>query len=82
MDSALGDFPYDSTIVRAMKAGEKVPAEVSKRGVMIGNFEGALSSRRKRAVIIIEERRKKSRENRWERKKTPAVFLTAEKGEK
>jgi len=33
---------------------EEVPAEVSKRGVMIGNFEGALSSRRKRAVIIIQ----------------------------
>jgi hypothetical protein len=32
----------------------EVPAEVSKRGVMIGNFEGALSSRRKRAAIIIQ----------------------------
>jgi hypothetical protein len=38
-----------------------VPAEVSKRGVMIGFFEGALSSRRKRAATIIEERRNKSR---------------------
>jgi len=33
---------------------EEVPAEVSKRGVMIGNFEGALSSRRKRAALIIQ----------------------------
>jgi hypothetical protein len=39
-----------------------VPAEVSKRGVMIGFFEGALSSRRKRAATIIENGGKKSRE--------------------
>jgi hypothetical protein len=40
--------------------GKKVPAEVSKRGVMIGNFEGALSSRRKRANSIIPKFFKKA----------------------
>jgi hypothetical protein len=43
-----------------VRQGEKVPAEVSKRGVMIGNFEGALSSRRKRADFIIPQFLKKA----------------------
>jgi hypothetical protein len=59
-----------------------VPAEVSKRGVMIGIFEGALSSRRKRASIIIEARGKKSRKKFETRKKMPAVFLNSRKGGK
>jgi hypothetical protein len=59
-----------------------VPAEVSKRGVMIGFFEGALSSRRKRAATIIENGGKKSRKIiARQKKKKPAVFETAEKGE-
>jgi hypothetical protein len=72
LDSALGDFSYDITIggsveqeIGAVAAtpprGGLVPAEVSKRGVMIRNFEGALSSRPKRADIIIAWRGKKSR---------------------
>jgi hypothetical protein len=44
------------------KPREEVPAEVSKRGVMIGNFEGALSSRRKRASFIIGGRLENARE--------------------
>jgi hypothetical protein len=40
----------------------EVPAEVSKRGVMIGNFEGALSSRPKRTGIIIPENINKTRD--------------------
>jgi hypothetical protein len=58
-----------------------VPAEVSKRGVMIGIFEGALSSRRKRADIIIRRRGNKSRNNFYDGRKMPAVSQTAEKGE-
>jgi hypothetical protein len=52
-NSALQVPGYDNT-PPGPKKEEEVPAEVSKRGVMIGNFEGALSSRRKRAGIIIQ----------------------------
>jgi hypothetical protein len=79
------------------KAADEVPAEVSKRGVMIES-EGALSSRRKRAAAILLNRpagnqAKISRFQRTEERtrpgsiseeKVPAVFLiffTAEKGE-
>jgi hypothetical protein len=59
-----------------------VPAEVSKRGVMIRNFEGALSSRRKRADIIIARPVEKSRKkNCGSKKKCRLFLLTAEKGE-
>jgi hypothetical protein len=37
-----------------------VPAEVSKRGVMMFNFEGALSSRPKRTKAIITKKKQKS----------------------
>lgn len=45
----------------AAKRREEVPAEVSKRGVMIV-IEGALSSRRKRAEAIIAGRRAKAKD--------------------
>jgi len=48
---------------------------------MIGNIEGALSSRRKRAKSIIDERGKKSSEFFIPQKKNAGCFLTAEKGE-
>jgi hypothetical protein len=61
---------------------KKVPAEVSKRGVMIGNYEGALSSRRKRAEIIIRGRFQKSSErSTGGREESAGCFFTAEKGE-
>jgi hypothetical protein len=59
-----------------------VPAEVSKRGVMIGNFEGALSSRRKRTKIIIDERGNKSREKLRIGKENAGCFLNSRKGGK
>jgi hypothetical protein len=40
-------------LARGTLGGGEVPAEVSKRGVMIDFNEGALSSRPKRAAIII-----------------------------
>jgi hypothetical protein len=47
---------------------------------MIGNIEGALSSRRKRAVLIIDGHAAKSRYfSRAE--KSAGCFLTADKGE-
>jgi hypothetical protein len=52
-----------------------VPAEVSKRGVMIGIIEGALSSRRKRADIIIAESGRKSREKIAGEKKNAGCFF-------
>jgi hypothetical protein len=58
-----------------------VPAEVSKRGVMIRNFEGALSSRRKRADIIISRRVEKSRKNRG-KIKNAGCFINSRKGGK
>jgi hypothetical protein len=50
---------------------------------MIGNFEGALSSRRKRAAPIIEARGKKSRKKmKGARKKCRLFFLNSRKGGK
>jgi hypothetical protein len=48
-----------------------VPAEVSKRGVMIGIFEGALSSRPKRADTIIP----KAKSNASEKYKKLHIFF-------
>jgi hypothetical protein len=48
---------------------------------MIGNNEGALSSRRKRAVPIIRTRSEKSSEKDGPRKESAGCSFTAEKGE-
>jgi hypothetical protein len=48
---------------------------------MIGNIEGALSSRRKRAVLIIDRDAAKSRIFFGEPRTVPAVFFAADKGE-
>jgi hypothetical protein len=91
VNSALGDFSYDITIGGPVKGrafaaippsgGVLVPAEVSKRGVMIRNFEGALSSRRKRAAIIIARRIKKSRQKR-KKIKNAGCLLNSRRGGK
>jgi hypothetical protein len=48
---------------------------------MIGNIEGALSSRRKRAVLIIDGHAAKSRIFFRETEKSAGCSFTADKGE-